>query len=155
MIGLMAVWMAGPVFAQNSPQGSGASATPSGFAMVSTWHCPGGRVTLQLENGPTYTASYGLLGAALLGLCDATTAGETVRWNWHQLGDGSATLQAFTNAGGFTLQMGVGSQAAGSAAGSPRPSLESRLRELQELRAQQLITPEEYYEKRAELLKGL
>ena len=33
------------------------------------------------------------------------------------------------------------------------PNLEERLKELKRLREQDLITPEEYYEKRAELLK--
>src|SRR5262245_35378709 len=155
MIGLLTVWMTGTAFAQSSREAPGSSPSLSGFDVVSTWQCPGGRVTVQLDNGPTYTASDGFLGAATLGLCDATTPGETFRWNWHQQGDGSATLQAFTNAAGFTLQVGEGNKGATSAVLSPRPSLETRLRELQELRAKQLITPEEYYEKRAELLKGL
>ena len=38
---------------------------------------------------------------------------------------------------------------------APAPSLEQKLIELKSLREKNLITPEEYHEKRSELLKGL
>lgn len=42
-----------------------------------------------------------------------------------------------------------------SALTAPAPTLEQKLTELKSLREKNLITPEEYYEKRSELLKGL
>jgi len=38
---------------------------------------------------------------------------------------------------------------------APGPTLEQKLTELKTLREKNLITPEEYYDKRSELLKGL
>jgi len=155
ILGLMTVWVAGTAFAQSPQEVLGSGSPPSGFDIVSAWQCTGGKITVKLDNGPTYTASYGVIGLGAQGICSDTNKGGTFLWNWHPLDNGSSTLRASADASSFTLQLNEEGKAAATAASSPLPSLETRLRELKGLREKHLITPDEYYQKRAELLKGL
>ena len=56
--------------------------------------------------------------------------------------------------GGFLSALALSEPPPNTQATVQDKSLEARLRELQELRAKGLISPEEYYEKRAKLLEG-
>ena len=141
IIGLMMVWMAGTALAQSPQAVAGSGLTPGGFGIVSAWQCTGGKITVQFDNGSTYTASYGIIGLNTQESCSDTDKGGTFLWNWQQLGDGSSTLRASADSSGLTFRFNEENKAAATAASSPMPSLETRLRELRDLREKRLITP--------------
>lgn len=78
-------------------------------------------------------------------------------------GDGIHAVETAVNSSGkvVNLQASVFVRlpprvsASPEAAGEPKPAVEQRLRELEKLKADRLITPEEYATKRAEILKDI
>jgi hypothetical protein len=66
-----------------------------------------------------------------------------------------ATHDGKVYASGLAVQFIEQKKAVAETMAAPAPNLESRLQELKTLREKGLITSEEYYEKRSEILKGL
>lgn len=95
--GFCVLLLAAVAHAQGQLEVPGSGSFQSGIGIVSGWKCTAGAVTVQFDNGPTYTAAYGTIREDTQGVCGDTNNGWALLWNWNRLGDGPHTVKVFDN----------------------------------------------------------